>query len=392
MNAVQMSTAEISNVSGGDRVVWRLTKDGIVYTYDGPNLAYMPLTSGTWFNTFQDPTLQFLTTDVNVNSWLLQRAYSKMSSAEFDFGVTVGEVAETAAFLAGPLRGIATLSASAFAGARAILKDGPRTAVMVAKNATSRQARRLMQTTKQHPLHAGLRIIDETANHWLAYKFGVLPLIDDVGKALDFKDQNVAQKFGLQHARVKGPKRDTTAVDVVMNNKSLGGGAIFFDCMQTKRTEDRHYCGLYFRHKCDAPLINFMESIGFAPWQLPSLAYELIPLSFVVDRFLDIKSFVRGNIGSLSKDTFGSWHTRQETVTTASTLTNVRFGSSGDAYRVKDLGPQRAQFQMRRVCRILNQQRPNFPVVNPYWRDQLTADMTNLSLIWGRLRSFVGKI
>ena len=391
LKPVQMSKIDSYLISGSRDVNWRVVADGIVANYVGLNLALLPVANGNWFYTHQGLDSSFIYTDPKVNSWLLQRAYSKMGSAEYDFGVSVGEVAETAAMLAGPLGKIASLSSAAFAGARAIYHDGARAYLSVARNATARQLRRLKATTKQHPTRASLRIIDESANHWLAYKFGVLPFIDDVGKMMDFKEKNVAQKFGLQHARVKGPKMDSTVFETVNQYRGLGGGNIILSATQIKRTEDRHYCGLYFRNKCSAPLVNFMESIGFAPWQLPSLAYELIPLSFVVDRFIDIKSFIRGNIGSLSKDTFGSWHTRQLTVTSASTLTDVWFGQVNDRSRVK-IGPQRAMLQTQKLARVINWERPNFPVVNPYWRDQLTADATNLSLIWGRLRTHVGRL
>jgi len=179
---------------------------------------------------------------------------------------------------------------------------------------------------------------------------------------------------------------------VTKNSAPLAGGGIAFDLWAVRQSTDQYSCGIYFRNKCNEPLVNFMEKLGFAPWQLPSLAWELIPLSFVVDRFIDVKSFVRGNIGSLSKETYGSWITRKlETVTTAN-LTRMRIGGTTDSYLVPNLKQQTAALVKSQMVRILNQPRPSFPVVNPYWRDQMTADMTNLSLIWGRLRTHVGKL
>jgi len=394
LHSVQMSKCVTPPTKDGDWVNWMYRYPGTSYyfAYKGPNLAYFPLTSGIYSETAIPLGCDLISTESNVNSWILQRAYSKMSSAEFDFGVTLGEVAETAAFLAGPLGKIASLSSAAFRGASALYTQGTKTCVRVAKNASAKHARRLLATTKQHPLDTSLRIVDETANHWLAYKFGVLPLIDDIGKALDFKERNVAQAFGLQCARVKGPKIQTLNQKVTKNSAPLAGGGIAFDLWAVRQSTDQYSCGIYFRNKCNEPLVNFMEKLGFAPWQLPSLAWELIPLSFVVDRFIDVKSFVRGNIGSLSKETYGSWITRKlETVTTAN-LTRMRIGGTTDSYLVPNLKQQTAVLVKSQMVRILNQPRPSFPVVNPYWRDQMTADMTNLSLIWGRLRTHVGKL
>lgn len=354
----------------------------------GANLAL-----SAWIGnlTIKPPSsIGFITVDDKVASYLLQRAYSKMSSAEYDFGVTVGEVAETAAMLAAPLSGITKLSVKALAGVRAIYKHGTTTCIQIAKNATARESRRLLATTRKHPIDTSLRIVDETANHWLAYKFGVLPFVEDVGKVIQFAQDGVAPMFGLRVARVKGWKTDTTSSD--LNNLQYVSTWLAFTVSSVQRTIDRHYLGLYWRDRNCVPLIQFAETIGFAPWQLPSLAYELIPLSFVVDRFIDIKSFVRGNIGSLSKDTFGAFCTRKRSTTYSNFVQSItlRVVSAPNSMTADNQLIATAQYDQ--MHRTINPQRPNFPVVNPYWRDQLVADATNLSLIWGRLRTHVGKL
>lgn len=322
-------------------------------------------------------------------SYLYQRALSKASSAEYDFGVTVGEVAETAAFLAKPLGGIAKLSTAAFAGVRAVYANGPYVCLQIARNATARERRRLIATTKKHPLDTSLRIVDESANHWLAYKFGVMPLLDDIAKGIDFRENNLARLLGIKQARVKGMDIGSNLIQKVTN---LAFGYIWYDVHVFKRVEDRHYCGLYFLDKITSPLVNFMEGVGFAPWQLPSLAYELIPLSFVVDRFIDIKSFVRGNIGSLSKDIKGIYCTHKVTTHYSYEVSNLRWYSINGQKVDLDRPLQPSSALMEQTARVVNPDRPTFPVVNPNWQKQLIADATNLSLIWGRLRTHVGRL
>lgn len=357
---------------------------------EGPNAALVPF---SWcINQALKPpnTLSFVQVDSAVYGYLLQRAYSRMSTAEFDFGVTIGEVAETAAFLAKPLAGIVALSKFAFAGFSAIKTHGVKTYGRVAKNVTKRELDRIKRTTFKHPLDSSLRILDESANHWLAYKFGVLPLVDDVAKVMEFKENNIQRLTGLRVARVRGKLTDTTNGELV--NDAYFYGQWYLSWMLTARKTDQHHCGLYFRNKVTAPVVNFIENLGFAPWQLPSLAYELIPLSFVVDRFIDIKSFVRGNIGGLTKETFGSFCTRKVTTTYASSVNKICLGAPSMPLTPTNCKDLRSSMTYEQMARAVNQSRPNFPVVNPYWRDQLIADATNLSLIWGRLRTNVGKI
>lgn len=365
------------------------------WKFYGNSLAAIML-SGRASTAFNPPpnsyNLQTVQVDSNVASYLLQRAYSKMSSAEYDFGVSVGEVAETASMLAGPLRGVVKLSSLAFAGCSGIYRDGTKVAVRIAKNATAKQLRRLKATTMQHPINSSLRVVDESANHWLAYKFGVCPFLDDIDKAITFAKENVDPHFGLRVARVKGWKSDDTISEIGQSAfYTQAYDSLNFKYLAVRRTEDRHYLGLYWRNKINAPIVNFLETIGLSPFQLPSLAYELIPLSFVVDRFIDIKSFVRGNIGSLSKDTFGNYCTRKKRIAYAYNTYDIRVNSvSWPPAKVSQDFQSSAIVEM--MARSVNTQRPNFPVVNPYWQEQLTADATNLSLIWGRLRTFVGKL
>lgn len=386
LNPVQMSKVTYPPTTSRDLVHYSYQDAVTQITALGPNAALVPLTySGP--NVKVPNTVELTEVNLKMASYLLQKAYSRMSTAEFDFGVTVGEVAETAAMLALPLGGIAKLTRFAFAGFDAIATQGLTTYGRIARNVSSRELRRLKGITLEHPLRSSLRIVDESANHWLAYKFGVLPFIEDVNKVLDFKGGNVAAQTGLRCARVASKVTDTTVSDLV--NDSPFSTAWWISYFATARKTDQHHCGLYFRNKINAPLVNFMESIGFAPWQLPSLTWELIPLSFVVDRFIDVKSFVRGNIGGLSKETFGSFCTRKIDTTYAVAVHKI--ATASPSFKLSATKPLRAQMKYEQMARAVNLTRPKFPVVNPHWQQQLTADATNLALIWGRLRNLIRK-
>lgn len=388
---VQMSKINFSTTPGNTLVNYEFKSNPLAtLKASGVNAGYIPL-SYCVQTAYKPPNaVSFIQVDSRWAGYLLQRAYSKMSSPQYNMGVTVGEVAETAAMLAGPLRSIAKLSAAAFAGISHLYNKQGLVAFKIAKTAKRWQIKRLLATSREHPIHTSLRIVDESANHWLAYKFGVLPFVEDVGNIIDFKEKSVTQLTGLQTARVKGPAFDETFREQA-ENALFYTGSWYMSYLLIKRSIDRHYCGLYFRNKINAPIVNFLENVGFAPWQLPSLAYELVPLSFVVDRFIDIKSFVRGNIGDLAKETYGNFVTRKVSTVYSSSVHRICWGSTSAAYELKASKPLSASATYDQMARVVNVQRPNFPVVNPIWREQLTADVTNLSLIWGRLRSHVGK-
>lgn len=388
---VQMSKINFSATPGNTLVKYEFKSNPLAtLKATGVNAGYVPL-SYCVQTAYKPPNaVSFIQVDSKWAGYLLQRAYSKMSSPQYNMGVTVGEVAETAAMLAGPLRGIAKLSTAAFAGISHLYNKQGLVAFKIAKTAKRWQIKRLLATSHQHPIHTSLRIVDESANHWLAYKFGVLPFVEDVGNIINFKEKSVTQLTGLQTARVKGPALDETFREQGVN-ALFYTGSWYMSYLLVKRSIDQHYCGLYFRNKVNAPIVNFLENVGFAPWQLPSLAYELIPLSFVVDRFIDVKSFIRGNIGDLSKETFGNFVTRKVSIVYSSTVNRLCWGGIGDVSELKASQPLSASATYDQMVRVVNVQRPKFPVVNPIWREQLIADATNLSLIWGRLRTHVGK-
>lgn len=396
LNEVVMSKILYEVPQKGDVVIKYENKD-YIWSATGASVAAFPFTSGMSAELTPPryaANLQTTYVQSQVASYLLQRAYSKMSSPEYNMGVTLGEVAETASMLAKPLSGIVKLSRKAFAGLSSVRSHGALTVAKVAKNATKKQVRRIMETTIRHPSNASLRVLDETANHWLAYKFGVLPLVEDVGNYLKMVENEISPTFGLKLAKVKGFTTDTT-VSGVQNNMACYSNSwdtIVFNTFAVKRTIDFHTCGLYWRNQVTSPLANFLEQTGLSPWQFPSLMYELIPLSFIVDRFIDIKSFVRGNLGSTEnlKQTFGNYVSRKVTTVWSYSLSDIRLVSSGfPLAKVNQRLTSSATLSM--IARSINNERPNFPVVNPYWQQQLEADMTNMSLIWGRLRTFVGK-
>lgn len=388
LNPVQMS--KISKPGCEDVVKYVAENASAKYSLSGDNLA-SALVSRSSVDEFQPyRSNDFTTVRTDVASYLYQRALSRASTAEYDFGPLVGEIAETAALLASPLRAFNKLSTKVFDGVTFLSKhrigEHPRVVFRVAKNASRKAKETLYDASVKHPFNTSLRIADESANHWLAYKFGVCPILDDISKIQQFYEKNVRALMGVRCVRLNGWKTNET-------KSRLDKGTIWYNFSSTlfrvRREEDRHSFGLYFKNNAATPFANFMESLGFSQFAVPVLAYELLPLSFVVDRFIDIKSFIRGNLGGLNKQFLGYYCSRKVTVNWSFACHDLKYG-----YPVKvpctASKALLANATSQRLARVVNLDRPNFPVINPYWRQQLEADATNLSLIWGRLRNLVG--
>lgn len=390
VNPVQMSKVTRLPSKRGEIVNYKAENASARYTLRGDNLAYAQIpVLETEYEFSPSKTPKFTTVDEKMASYLYQRALSRASSAQFDFGVTVGEIAETAAFLAKPLTSLVSISNQALRGISHIRTVGLNTYVRISKKASKRTIRRILESTHAaNPLTPGIRILNESANHWLAYKFGVLPILDDISKLTEFKEKNIQRLLGVRVARVKSMKVDTTT-------STLFSGVPFatwfkLDGLRLKRVIDQHTFGLYFKDRITNPLANFMAGLGFAPFNVFTLAWELIPLSFVVDRFIDIKSFVKGNLGGLSKDLLTYYCTRKVLTTYTCDVTKLVCGYPTRISCSADKALH-CSVTTEQMARVVNLDRPKFPVVNPLWQEQLKADATNLALIWSRLQSSVGK-
>ena len=88
------------------------TCENISYVAEDSNARYsligVPFVSDAINRSYADQfalpyNLSELFVEENVASYLYQRALAKTSQAEYDFGITLGEIAETASFLAAPL-------------------------------------------------------------------------------------------------------------------------------------------------------------------------------------------------------------------------------------------------------------------------------------------------
>lgn len=371
-----------------DSEPFRMTYNDGYYKYkiagENPLLQFHP-----WFREIPyDPTrtLTEATRDTRWESYAYQKVLSKINSAEINLGMPLGELAETVHMLASPLKSIVKLSRKYIHSRIRKVGFGNTAYTVVEKRplskTISRDYRKMMEATKAHPVNAGLRIVDESADYWLGYKFGVLPLLDTIGEVFKLQQEGVDPITGIHPARVRLTASDKTYTQ--QSKVSVGNlDMVIFDHV---RDILEYSCGAYYRANIGSPLVSYMGALGVAPWQWSGLAYELIPLSFVVDRFIDIKSFIYGNMPNPYREVLGVYTTTKRTVISTSTMVNLSWRSIVPIKQ--EIKPVRTTAEQ--MIRCISPERPLFPVVNPRWRENLTLDATNLALIWGRLRGIVG--
>lgn len=182
------------------------------------------------------------------------RLLSKVRNIEIDLGVSLGEFNETASFVTGAM----VKTAKSFKQ----LKQG---------NVSG-----ALQTLTGKRNNRWADIPGAASNTWLAYTYGLKPLINDVSNAIRVLDKGLrdpsqpvtvrssttksvsgfATNYGYYHDRIKGSVRVSGEVEFWIDN----------------------------------PLLYTLEQVGFV--NPLSVAWELVPFSFVVDWFVPVGEYL----------------------------------------------------------------------------------------------------
>lgn len=135
------------------------------------------------------------------------------------------------------------------------------------------------------------------AQAWLVYRYGILPLVyelEGVVKALMAK-----RRPERETARGNIFEKPSPAYDEV----SLAGTAPYFHVHQSARTvaEFRVRAGLLYEASVD----GLAARLGLHPSEIPSAAWELTKLSFVVDWFVNLGNWIRALTASIRGNVLG---------------------------------------------------------------------------------------
>lgn len=124
----------------------------------------------------------------------------------------------------------------------------------------------------------------DPSNWWLEARLGWGPLIGSLDSALKQAAANLNTSPDYVHRTVSGVEKRN--VFVYSGNIKLYGG--YFNCLgvQTTTRTVKTNVYMYWKFQKPASLFNHLGS-------LPEVAWELVPFSFVVDRFVDIGGKIR---------------------------------------------------------------------------------------------------
>lgn len=219
----------------------------------------------------------------------LQNALAKMNTAELDLGMMLGELRETISGLAKPL---------------SALRD------------YIRLWNKLKQSGRSPRMTDTLNML---TGSWLEWRYGIVPLISDISAIIEHvKAQSVLLDGKLLRKRSK----------VVIPTKSLKfSGSTYPGYYQITGTvsvevETKYVSSVFYT--LTRPL-SFGETYGLTFGSLPSIAWELTPLSFVWDWFFGIGNWLKSCTTSEARRFCGSTTSQKSTVVVRTTIDDAKF-------------------------------------------------------------------
>lgn len=286
--------------------------------------------------------------DPQLLSFSRAKADAKLNEAATDVGMMLAELGETLGMLAPLFRGLTNY----------LKKVGKSSKRTVPKGTLSGTA-------------------DKLGNAWLQYRLGIIPFICDIEAIMEEYAKKVHMFNKHIRSRRATVQKESSSQTVILD--SIGGG-VTYEAKTVDTIDVQSTSIAYFEMTLDgiAPYLSYW---GVSPTQLPSLAWELVPYSFVVDWFFNVGDWLSAISPSLFTRVTGRC-TSQVIKTTRKVTTSspALYGwalvkTSGSTYN----------WSTRKLIRSVDTSTSAMPTFNPNWY-KLERLVDSLALLWGAFR------
>lgn len=220
--------------------------DGDIAAYLTP-VNVMPWKIGLTIPPFRD----------SMGSESAAKAYGRLNEAETDAAMILAELGETIGMLRNPL-----------AALRKMLQLWKTTANKRRKTAS---------------------FIDALSGSWLEYRYGIMPLIMDIEMIMDEIEGQLGLSCSFIHKK-RGTSRYKTSTDYVGTDYVFG--EILVDRRTTELIEWKTVTTVSYNIDAGWDTTRRLAHWGFSPNQWLSIAWELVPFSFVADWFVNFGAWL----------------------------------------------------------------------------------------------------
>jgi len=296
------------------------------------------------------------TWDTQMEGLSIVAAYNKLNGPVTDVAVMLAELGETIHMLRHP-----------FAAFQKFLDHG-----------IPFQYLKKGRIVVKDPRSVGRRITTLTADNWLMYRYGIVPLMADIESLI--KSIDVAfVKASDQLRSVHGGKQHVFK-DVYDRGRG-GFYGPYWTSRQTKTVDLGSHTVIYYRINAQSQADLLRRRYGFAGGQLPSVVWEKIPYSFVVDWFARVGDWLTAIMPNPSVSIVGSG-TSQKSVIDLVAEGVKPLPTSGNL--LDRFVPSKYVWHSETLIRRVGTTLPALPVLNP---DILKVKriLDSLALTWNQI-------
>lgn len=317
-------------------------------------------------------------TSVNIDAkWArlaMASAQKKTSEAVYDLGITLAELGETAAMLANPLNGLAKLCSKYLLNGGSFKKHMGN--LLFRPSKANRSKRRFGKEFGK----TGYRVVDQSSNFWLSWRFGVKPLLQDIDNLMSMSFDS----FSKEEVRFSHASAGKQTSEFWLRQCTGGVDYYDIDFLDHVVTKERHNATLAYRRQHGGGLEAFLSAFGLNWHQIPKIMWELVPCSFVVDRFVDIGTWLSNISPDPHVHTFDTCVSRKW----RRTRTRQFMGFKYKSY-VANVAWSQTNVPMLKVyssayTREIGWKTPIIPLLNPRMLS-LSQHIDHATLIWQRL-------
>lgn len=342
----------------------------------GDLAAYVRQYSGVGLD---GPLVPQYPTQNSVDSTLVG-AYAKLGEAQMDFGMFFAELGETLTMLRKPFSSVRKL----FHNIRRWGKprynvDGLRRGQPRRKREDFSRSRSKELVNSQEQISSD--IFDALSGQWMEYRYGIVPLFKDIESILKLVDDRIADFHEQMMRKVRkevGPRTQTYKQKTF---ETLPNQMTCFAFEETRFTEYKLYSKVFYRRTNS--VWHQLNALGLNPASAGSLMWELVPLSFVVDWFVNVGDWLKAIAPHPGIDVIGNTVTLAKFDTSVIKLLDATYSTYANRYPWIILGG--ASYQTRKsVVRQVNLPLPTYPPLEMEALN-LKQQIDSLSLIWQNL-------
>jgi hypothetical protein len=286
----------------------------------------------------------------------LMKAYAGVTAPDADVGVMLAEASETLRMLTSPLKSILKL-ANKMVRPRTFKRAGPR-------------------------LKKYQKAAEYVRDAWLVTRFGILPTIKDVNDLIKAYHSAFRQELNVMRRSSGGMSQTVTSLTQInpLSGGNMAVGNFYFKSVDELSWTDKTASTVYYNRAL------YRNPLGLSMYDIPSVLWERVPYSFVVDWSLNIGTWLRRMQPDPGLRYLGN---TVSTKRVGSLTRNVLSGQPIYGYPSSPIIPcdSVAIFEASQMIREVNATIPVLPVWNPGF-ESVTHGLDSLSLIWQKMPKF----